>query len=199
MTKKFSTVLAATAKSAVVATVAAALLVSGSLTTGAAAPAGVTDSGTRTPVHYYSTRQQNIVPLAIDCCSGALTVDNAAITLPVLDGDMLNVEAFTELANDAPAPRYTVGVGYHIYAERTGMPATRIEIGPWVGLNIGEPTPRTHYAEVVNATTWFVPEGWAGDVTITTNVDAMSTAWRPNEFLTIRDNYGRVSVEVWRD
>lgn len=167
---------------------------------GATGPAGVIDSGTRSPLRLYSTPDILAAQVAVDASSNTGNVDVQRLTLTVADGDLLSIVASLEVS-DTPmvAPRYTAGVGYHVWAERTGQPGTRVRISPYTGLNILEPMPHGHYAQLDNHSAWIVPDGWSGSVTVTAVVDAASTAFRvPNDALDIRDGYCMFQIEVWR-
>ena len=166
----------------------------------AAQPAAQVDTGARAPVHLYATPDLTATTVPIDATSGTLMVDAQTLTIPAVAGDMLDVHAYVELSTSGiPGPLYTIGVGYHLWAQRTGLPLTRLRISPYVGVNITEPTPHGHYAEPVAMAVWTVPDGWTGNIDIIGVVDAMSTAARtPPDLLQIRTGYSFLEAEEWR-
>lgn len=158
------------------------------------------DSAARVPLRLLATPDLIVATIPVGLTSSAFPTDNASLTLTVAAGDLLEVDCWAQVSTTPMvSPRYTTGVGYHIWAQRTALPLTRLRISPYCGLNVLEPTPHGHYEQLVNSACWVVPEDWAGSVDIVTVLAAASTAARtPPDVLEVRQGYAHLKVKVWR-
>lgn len=120
------------------------------------------------------------------------------VVVPVNAGDTLDVTGWGRLTNNLG---YTVGVGYHlwVYDVDDGVPyaeKTWTRISPLKGDNV---TPQRHHLPIDVSCVWQVPADWpAGHrIVVVFRVDAHSTAWTPDDYLTVDQGYGILSVRRW--
>jgi hypothetical protein len=120
------------------------------------------------------------------------------IVVPVRAGDVLDVESWARVSN---ALGYTVGVGYHlwVYDVDNGQGAS----GPWTrisplkGDNVDKPR---HHLPIDTSCVWQVPADWPEGhrIVVAMRADAHSTAWTPDDYLTVDRPYGHLTVRRWR-
>lgn len=121
------------------------------------------------------------------------------IVVPVLPGDILDVRAWARVSNTLG---YTVGVGYHLWAydvDDGADPRTR----PWTRISAlkGDNVDKTrHHLPIDISTVWEVPATWpAGHrIVVAMRADAHSTAWTPDDYLTVDQAYGSLAVRRLR-
>lgn len=128
------------------------------------------------------------------------------ITGPLYAGDLLDISGDARVSNAAGYPsgtRYTVGVGWHLWAYSYTDPAR--SSGPWwrisqlMGDNVD---PTRHHMPLHISTLYQVPDDWpAGHrMAICLRADAHSTAWNANggdDTLTVDAGYGQLIVRRW--
>ncbi|MFE0270803.1 hypothetical protein ACFWZY_01485 [Streptomyces sp. NPDC058992] len=127
------------------------------------------------------------------------------VTPGLAAGDLLDISAMARVTNDAGYPagtRYTVGVGWHLWAYSYTDP--RRSSGPWwrishlMGDNV---TPDRHHMPLALDTLYQVPEEYDGHrLAICLRADAHSTAWASNggsDNLTVDAGYGQLIVRRW--
>jgi hypothetical protein len=124
--------------------------------------------------------------------------------VPVVAGDVLDVDAWARVTNDTGRDRgdagYTVGVGWHVWAYDVddGQGAA----GPWTRISplCGDNVPRDrHHMPLHISTVYAVPADWpAGHrITVVLRADAHSTAWVSGDTLTVDREYGHLTVRRW--
>lgn len=158
------------------------------------------DTGTQGgPLALYSTNTTTATTLPITPWSGQAVRTVARVIVPVSAGQVLDMDGRARFTNDAPLPRYTVGISTALwgYDVDSGLGSA----GPWwtldhsTGDNV---TPDRHHIPVTITGVYTVPADWpAGHrITVVLRSDAASTQARDGDAVTA-DDLTRLTVRVW--
>ncbi|WP_406188993.1 hypothetical protein [[Kitasatospora] papulosa] len=144
--------------------------------------------------------------IPIDLPSDTYRLLYRVITGPLYPGDLLDISGDARVSNNAGYPsgtRYTVGVGWHLWAYSYTDPAR--SSGPWwrisqlMGDNVD---PTRHHMPLHISTLHRVPDDHPPGhrLAICFRGDAHSTAWKANggsDVLTVDAGYGQLIVRRW--
>ncbi|MFE2017603.1 hypothetical protein ACFW9O_06035 [Streptomyces sp. NPDC059499] len=125
------------------------------------------------------------------------------VTGPLRPGDQLDITADARVTNDCGRDggiRYTVGVGWHLWAYTYVGPG--ISTGPWWRISHSggdNVSPDRHHLPLHISRLHTIPEDWPpGDrMVVVLQADAHSTAWAKNggnDLLTCDAGYGQMIV-----
>ncbi|MER5892408.1 hypothetical protein [Streptomyces sp. NPDC001876] len=128
------------------------------------------------------------------------------VTGPLSPGDRLDISADARVTNDVGYPggtRYTVGVGWHLWAYTYVGPG--ISNGTWwrISHSMGDNVPvDRHHMPLHISRLHTIPDDWTpGDrMVVVLQADAHSTAWAKNDgtdLLTVDSGYGQIIVRPW--
>lgn len=128
------------------------------------------------------------------------------VTGPLCPGDQLDITADARVTNDCGRDggiRYTIGVGWHLWAYQYVGPG--LDDGPWWRLGHSQGTnvsPDTHHLDLHINRLHVLPEDWppGGRLAVVLQADAHSTAWAKNggqDVLTVDAGYGQLIVRPW--
>lgn len=144
----------------------------------------------------YSTDETTATTLPIGTWAGQAYRTMARVVVPVAAGDLLDIDGRARVTNDAPDPRYTVGVetGLWGYDCDSGQGSA----GPWwlldrqTGDNVDVPR---HHLPISITGAYTVPADWPDGhrLVVVLRCDAASTAARAGDALTV-DNLTRLTV-----
>lgn len=144
--------------------------------------------------------------IPVDLSTGTPKLLYRVVTGPLSPGDHLDIKAEARVTNDVGVPggtRYTIGVGWHLWAYSYTDPAR--SAGPWWRIShyMGDNVDATrHHMPLHISRLYRVPDDWpAGHrMVINLRADAHSTAWEANgggDLLTVDDGYGQIIVKRW--
>lgn len=151
------------------------------------------------PAAAYSTDEVVATTLPIGTWAGQAYRTMLRVIAPVAAGDVLDVTAWARVTNDAPEPRYTVGVEYGLWQydvdNGLGTKGLWTLIGPQCGDNVD---PTRHHMPLAITAAYQVPADWpAGHrMVVVLRADAASTAARAGDCLTA-DKLGTLTVRRW--
>jgi hypothetical protein len=147
----------------------------------------------------YSTNVSTATTLPIGTWSGQEYRTMARVIVPVIAGDMLDCDGRARVTNDAPEPRYTVGVSTALWAYDCddGLGSS----GPWTQIDVStgdNVDPARHHMPVAITAVYTVPATWPPGhrIVIVLRSDAASTQARANDALTV-DPLTRLTVRRW--
>jgi hypothetical protein len=159
------------------------------------------------PTWIGSTDEVTASTITIKSAPGGYVTMLRLVCCPCSPGDILSVQGFGRITNDASLPRYNVGVGFHTWAydadllDANGQPIPVADkpwtrISPLCGDNV---TPDRHHMPLDYFATWQVPADWpAGHRPVVVfRADAASTAVRSGDKLTVDQEYGLLIVNRW--
>jgi hypothetical protein len=159
------------------------------------------------PVWIGSTDEVTASTIAIGSAPGGYVTMLRLVCPPCSPGDILSVEGFARITNDAPNPRYNVGVGFHTWTydadllDASGQPIP-VADKPWTRISSlcgDNVTPDRHHMPLDYFATWRVPAGWPDGhrPVVVFRADAASTAVRAGDKLTVDRAYGLMKVTRW--
>lgn len=147
----------------------------------------------------YSTNETTATTLPIGTWAGQAYRTMARLIVPVNPGDVLDIDGRARVTNDAPLPRYTVGVstGLWGYDCDDGVGSA----GPWwlldtqTGDNVD---PARHHMPVSITAVYTVPADWPDGhrLVVVLRCDAASTQARADDALTV-DKLTRLTARRW--
>lgn len=163
------------------------------VTRAAVSTAGMTLTG------LYTTNVSTATSLPIGTWAGQYLRTMARVIVDVAPGDVLDIDGRARVTNDAPEPRYTVGVSTALWQydadNGLGSAGTWTQIDVSTGDNVDPPR---HHLPVALTGIYTVPPDWpAGHrMVIVLRSDAASTDARPGDALTA-DDLTRLTVRRW--
>lgn len=147
----------------------------------------------------YSTDETTATTLPITPWAGGAVRTMARVIVPVASGDILSCDARARVTNNAPEPRYTVGVSSSLWAYDCDTALG--SAGPWVQIDTStgdNVDPARHHMPLLTTAVYTVRADWpAGHrIVIVLRSDAASTQARADDALTV-DPLTRLTVRRW--
>ncbi|MYX16846.1 hypothetical protein GTY67_26215 [Streptomyces sp. SID8374] len=150
------------------------------------------------------TLESTAIP--VDLPSDTYRMLYRVVTGPLSPGDALDISGDARVTNDCGYPggtRYTIGVGWHLWAYSYTDPAR--SAGPWwrVSHLMGDNVDPTRHHMPLHIGRWYrVPDDWPPGhrMVIVLRADAHSTAWKANggkDTLAVDAGYGQLVVRPW--
>lgn len=163
-------------------------------------------SGVLVPAGVQASDDVQSASIPVDLPSTTYRLLYRLVTGALYPGDLLDIDADARVTNNCGYPdgtRYTIGVGWHLWAYSYSDPAR--SSGPWwrishlMGDNVD---PTRHHMPLHISTLYQVPADWPPGhrMAICLRADAHSTAWAANgggDTLTVDAGYGQLVVRRW--